>query len=201
MASMVCFSSVASPLLSTSIFVRVKCKCVSSTARCKLPSLQKAASLYRGKASEGEAGSTPSRKKAKTCRKVHQSRSTYATMVTCVRYLMQRLGAGMSAAQQEQVLFALDQIEDDLVLLRVDHPLEQHGHQLRQALAQRLRRHLGLADGRPELARLERDDLVAFLSFTDSELEDAALRLVRCATPARCGRGAMPKTHRTKKGC
>jgi thiol-disulfide isomerase/thioredoxin len=38
---------------------------------------------------------------------VHPSRSTYATMKCCVRYLMQRIGSGMPKGVQEQILFAL----------------------------------------------------------------------------------------------
>jgi len=51
-------------------------------------------------------------------------------------------------------------VEDRDVLLRVDHPLEQQGDELRQEVAEGLLGHLGLANGRPELAGFERDELV-----------------------------------------
>jgi hypothetical protein len=38
---------------------------------------------------------------------LYPARSTYSTMITCVSYLMQRLGTGMSHVQQKQVLFTL----------------------------------------------------------------------------------------------
>ena len=71
--SLVCFSSVTSPLASTSILVLVRCKCVPRRLVATNPTSRRPPRDTK-ESQDGDAGSTPSLRNAEDGRKVHQSR-------------------------------------------------------------------------------------------------------------------------------